>query len=98
MYEFRKNQVIFINARVSFIVTGNIKYSQNRSLRVKWQQDVRLAEEVQTLSERAKVLRYTSIVYVLIMRKMLIFMSKVYSCTILFKFNNYITSLQTNYL
>jgi hypothetical protein len=43
-----------------FIVACDIKWPQSRSLRVQWYQAVRISEEVQTLSERTTLLRYST--------------------------------------
>jgi hypothetical protein len=47
---------------LSYTVAGDIKSPQKRSLRLEWYRAVRIAEEVQTLSECAAILRYTYIV------------------------------------
>jgi hypothetical protein len=52
-----------MKTKVRFIVAGDIKSPQKCSLRVKWYQAVRIAQEVQSLRKRATMLRYTYIVY-----------------------------------
>jgi hypothetical protein len=44
----------------------DIKSPSKRSLQVKWYQPVRLGEEVQTLSERARIFRYTYVAYLIV--------------------------------
>lgn len=44
-----------------FIVIGDIKSPQKRSIQVKWYQAVRIAKEVQILRERATILHTTTL-------------------------------------
>ena len=46
------------------VVAGDIRPQKNAPLRSKWYQAVRILEEVQTLGERATILRYTHIAYI----------------------------------
>jgi hypothetical protein len=48
---------------VRAIVAGDIKSPQKQSLQMKWYQAVRVAEEVKTLREKARMLLYTYTAY-----------------------------------
>jgi hypothetical protein len=52
-----------------FIVIGDIKSPQKRSIQVKLYQALRIAKEVQILRERATILRCTTLPIVLTMMK-----------------------------
>lgn len=66
-----------MNTSMRFIVAGDIILLQQRSLRVRWYQAVRIAEEVQTSWERAAMLRYSYIaelgLYFIVVYKLSVF-------------------------
>ena len=56
---FKISRELYVTTYVFFIVSGEIKSPQKRSLWLEWYRAVRKAKEIHASRERATMLRYT---------------------------------------